>query len=211
MNILEKYNNEFAYTGAAINIAMAVQFFMLWKQPDLEDATKIYSIAILMGFEFFMVHSGVFMAAMPKKVSLYVFVPIYGLFAWAINTMIPGNDILYLYLFIIFGRMRFAFSDVSEKIRAMTAFISVQNALAWFFLIAILGFNKERIPRLGLTDLYLEKANYLAIKKSGGLSDTPHLALSFAVIYYGFLALIEISTIRSFSKRDFKGKQIYKK
>ena len=98
--------------------------------------------------------------------------------------------------------MRFAFSDVSEHIKNRAVLMSVFAALAWFFLIFIFAFNTERIPVLGITEEYLVMNNYTEVKKSEGiLTDMPQVALSFAVVYYFSLAMIELLLMKAFSTK----------
>jgi hypothetical protein len=200
-NIIEKYDKHFAYTGVLINLIMVYQFYILLTNPGLEDAHKIYTIAILTGFEFIMVHSGVFMSVFPKKITLYFLFPIYGLFALAFNSMVEGNYILYLYLIIVFNRMRFAFADVSPAMKNRAVLGSVFNAMTWFVLIFVFAFNAEKFKVFGLTDAYLTLSGYYEISGSdGGLTaEMPNVALLFAITYYLFLALIEFFLIRTFS------------
>lgn len=73
MNIIEKYDTQFAYSSVVLNLSLAVQAYLLWINPSIEGVDKIYTIAILSSFEFFMIHSGVFMAVFSKKVSLIYF------------------------------------------------------------------------------------------------------------------------------------------
>jgi len=117
MNIIEKYDKPFEYAGIFMSLLIAYQFLMVWLSPDASDSSKISSMAGLMAFEFVMVHSGVFMAVMPKKISLFILIPFYGLFALAFTASIGNTDILIIYLIVVFNRMRFAFSDVSSHIK----------------------------------------------------------------------------------------------
>ena len=111
ISIIEKYDNQFAYFGVFLYLGLAVQAYLLWTNPSLKDADKIYTIAVLSAFEFFMVHSGVFMAVFSRKISLFFFFPLYGLFALARNAMSDGNFVLYTNLIIVFQRMCYAFAN----------------------------------------------------------------------------------------------------
>jgi len=193
MNILEKYERPFEYIGAFMNLMLAYQFFNLWYKPTVNDVFKINDFAILMAFEFVMVHSGVFMSVFPKKISLFVFVPLYGLFAWAMNASVSDNSILIIYGVVVFNRMRFAFSDVSKAIRNRNILFSVLAVAIYFFL--VLGFTilNEKVPRLGLTENFLTKINYFdTINASGLFVEKPHVPLALGTVYYIFLCLLEI-------------------
>jgi hypothetical protein len=200
MNFIEKYDRQFAYSGVIMNIALAVQAYMLWIHPTINDADKIYTIAILMAFEFFMIHSGVFMAAFPKKVSLYIFFPLYGLFALAINTMADGNAVLYLYLIVVFQRMRFAFSDVNKGLKNRAVAFSTYAVFIWMFTLGIIMFNKNNLPLNALTEDFLTLSGYRNKHSIGAFTDNPHIAMAFGIIYYLLLALTEFNLTRAFIK-----------
>ncbi len=203
MNILEKYDKPFEYGGIVIKLLIAYQFYTLWTAPNLSDATKISDLAILMAFEFIMVHSGVFMAVMPKKITLYVLVPLYALFAFVFNLSVSNNTIILLYLMVVFNRMRFAFSDVSKAIKQRAIFTSVSAAFIYFVLIFVVLFSMDYLPELGLNANFLEVSGYNKAKTSGGVFiDTPHIAIVFGFIYYSILAIVEALLInKGFSKK----------
>ncbi len=200
MNIIEKYDKQFVYLSVVLNIMLAVQAYFLWSNPTLKDTDKIYTIAILVGFEFFMVHSGVFMAVLPKKASLFIFFPLYGLFALAINSMAEGNTILYMYLIVVFQRMRFAFLDASKGLKNKAIGIAVYAAIIWFFLIFIILFNKDKIPYLALNKEYLILSGFVNKHSIGVFTEEPHVAMAFAIVYYLFLALTEYNFTKSYIK-----------
>lgn len=193
LNIIEKYNVPFEYVGAFMNLLLAYQFYMIWTSPAISDANKIADYAVLMGFEFVMVHSGVFMAVMPKKISLYVLLPVYGLFALAMNSFVSDNSVLIIYGIVVFNRMRFAFSDVSKKIQQKAIFNSVLAVLVYFVLVFVVAFNNEHIPLFGLTKEFLAEINYYENLKTGGLLlDEPQTAFSLGFLYYTILALLAL-------------------
>lgn len=192
-SILEKYDTPFEYFGAFMNLMIAYQFYSLLTNPQPEDIFKIADFATLIGFEFIMVHSGVFMSVMPKKFSLIFFIPVYGIFALIMNEFVSDNSILYLYCIVVFNRMRFAFSDVSQQLKNRNIFISVLSVLAYFFLIIGFSINSEQVPHLGLNKIFLESINYYkSIKVGGLLTEQPHVSMSMGITYYVLLALIEI-------------------
>ena len=88
MNIIERIDRPCEYVEVAQTALIACQYLYLWLFAGPDDAYKVYSLAILMAFEFVMVHSGFFMAAMPLKASIRLFIPLYGLFcirSWVFN------------------------------------------------------------------------------------------------------------------------------
>lgn len=70
MNIIERIDRPCEYVEVAQTALIACQYLYLWLFAGPDDAYKVYSLAILMAFEFVMVHSGLFMAAMPLKASI---------------------------------------------------------------------------------------------------------------------------------------------
>ncbi|GEQ84788.1 hypothetical protein ULMS_02960 [Patiriisocius marinistellae] len=197
MNIIEKYDKQFLYAGVLINLIIAVRFFQLWYSPQEDQVSQIITMATLVGFEFIMVHSGVFMAVFPKKISLFIFFPIYGLFAWAFASMIDDWHIVVItYLVAVFNRMRFAFADVPQKIKSRNILTSVIAVMVYFFLMMIIAFNAEKIPHLGLSPSFLSQSNYFENIDTGGiLLDIPQSALCFGVLYYCILAIIEFKLL----------------
>ncbi len=198
MSIIEKYDRYFIYAGVIINLIIAYRFYALWAHPNQEHAGYITTMATLIGFEFIMVHSGVFMSVFPKKISLYIFFPFYGLFALVFSTLIDDwHIILITYLFAVFNRMRFAFADVPKSIKNRNILTSVLAAIIYFILIFVVAFNAEKIPELGLTRSYLEMSGYLSSIETGGiLIDTPQTAMALGLFYYVALALVEFLFVR---------------
>lgn len=193
-SILEKVNPLFNFVDFFTLGFIAYQYFKLWYSPEIGDADKIFQWAGLMGFEFIMVHSGVFMAAMPKKWSLLIFFPFYGLFALSFNQIIGGgNIVIYIYLFAVFNRMRYAFFDVSEEIQKKVIGKSVFAVLVYFFPLMAIVFGNKLVPELGLNEQSLAYIGYNNAKTHGGLFlDEPKTAMCLGVVYYSFLAIYSI-------------------
>lgn len=154
-NINFQRNSPFSFVEYAFQAYYATVFLMVWMHPNEHDVSMINDLAVLMAFEFIMVHSGVFMAVMPKKISLFVFFPMYGLFALAFHNSVINANILYIYLLAVLNRMRFAFSDVSPEVRAAQIGKSAVKAMFYFFLIFAVCIGNDLIPKFGLTDEFL--------------------------------------------------------
>ncbi len=206
LKIIERYDRPFEYGGVLMSLVLAFKYLSLWLSPEANQVSIIYSFATLMAFEFIMVHSGVFMAVMPKKVTLFLLLPLYGLFALAFNYSIPdGNSILYIYFFVVFNRMRFAFSDVPKHIRIRAVLMSVFSVLIYFVLVMIVAIFSDSIPEFGLNSNFLESSGYNDHKTSGGLfTDLPHTAICLGFTYYTLIGLIQLYLLHkniSFLKR----------
>lgn len=192
IGIIEKYNKPFEYTGILMNLVLAIQFLTLWYAPKPTDAPKIFAMAVLMGFEFIMVHSGVFMALIPKKITRFILIPIYGLFAFAFYKATNLNTILIMYALVVLNRMRFAFSNASKVQKQKTVLTSIFAALSYFILIFVCVFSDGIFGPLALTETFLKTIAYKSYTTGGGIFiDTPHVAIAFGFFYYSTLTVIE--------------------
>jgi len=145
-------------------------------------------MVILMGFEFFMVHSGFSMAVMPRKISLLVFFPAYGLFAFCLNTMMPDNTIMWIYLGVVLNRMRFAFHHNSAEVMQQAQSYSVYAAAVYFITMIGSVVMSSNISRMGLTPEFLAASNYDP-PIGGFFKQQPQIAMCAGVCYYVMLAL----------------------
>lgn len=203
MKIIEKFDRQFEYASILMNVFIAFQFFLLWMHPQIIDVDKIATLSALMLFEFVMVHSGVFMAVMPKKTSLFFLIPFYGIFAWAFNQMVDDNLILIAYALVILNRMRFAFSDVTKEIRGRTILKSVLSALIYFLLLIPFVTAADYVPKLGLDDTFVEASGFgISNNTDGFFVEFPHAIMALGVVYYCSLAIMETQ----FLNRNFTGK-----
>lgn len=111
MNIIERIDRPCEYVEVAQTALIACQYLYLWLFAGPDDAYKVYSLAILMAFEFVMVHSGLYgsYAAQGFNTAVYSVVWAFCICIWAFNA---GGDytIIILYLATVLNRMRFAFS-----------------------------------------------------------------------------------------------------
>lgn len=203
-NISFTRNSPFSFIEYAFQAYYATVFLMVWMHPEEYNVSLINDLAVLMAFEFIMVHSGVFMAVMPKKISLFVFFPMYGLFAYGFDHSVVNTNIFYIYLLTVLNRMRFAFSNVSPEVRALQIGKSVAKAMFYFFLIFAVCFANGIIPKFGLTDEFLEKSHYFDTVKSSGLFiEKPYVPISMGFIYYSVPVLYFIyRTIKNFGRNN---------
>lgn len=192
MNVIEKHEKPFIYTGIILNTFIAYQFCVLWLSPNIDDAPKILSFASLMAFEFVMVHSGLFMAFMPRRISLFILVPFYGIFALIFTAIAKDSLILISYLLVIINRLRYAFSDVSKEMKGQLIIRSIGAMAIYFCLIFIILIFQGLIPEIGLNTTFLNTSGYYNILTSSGVFvETPHIAIVFGMLYYILLAIFE--------------------
>lgn len=208
-------NSPFSFIEYGFQAFYAYVFLMVWMYPEQHPVSLINDLAILMAFEFIMVHSGVFMAVMPRKWSLFVFFPLYGLFALVFNDSVVNTNIIYIYLLTVLNRMRFAFSNVSPEVRALQMGKSAVKAIFYFLLILAVCIGNSIIPPFGLTEDFLQKSHYFQIVKSSGLFiEKPYVPICMGFIYYAVPVLYFIyRTIKKIGQKGnthFQGKPIMK-
>ena len=197
MNIIEKYNRQFEYAGILMTLLIAFQFFRIWQNPMIGDTPKIITLGILIIFEFILVHSGLLMSGLPKKVSLYGLIPFYGLFALAFTAIAQDLIVLSMYLLVVFNRMRFAFSDVPKVLKKKIFVKSLLVAFAYFVLIFPFIFGAELVPRYGMTMDNLHAISYPGDSDAAQLLfGRPHVFIVFGFTYYCILAIIEACYLR---------------
>ncbi len=187
------------WIGIVIYLALAFEMYRLWVTPLPADIARINLLALLMGFEFIMVHSAVFMLVMPRKKVIWFLIPTYAVVALALNSGAEGNAILFLYLGLMASRLRFMFSTPSAKHRKQAIKHSIIAAGIYFFSIAVIAGGETSIPQKGLTTEFLTTSGYFdALTVYGIFTENPHLPLVMGIIYFGLMSVVEaIPAIRS--------------
>ncbi|HBH06254.1 MAG TPA: hypothetical protein DDX92_06600 [Flavobacteriales bacterium] len=148
---------------------------------------------VLIGFEFIMVHSGVFMAIIPRKFSLYILVPFYGLFALAFNASVTDNQILILFALVVLNRMRFAFTDVPPIVKVRSILFSVLAAFIYFVSIMVMLPLGGFLPEFGLDySYYTEFMEPLEHSVGGDFEREPHRLIAFGAVFFLLLAILEL-------------------
>ncbi|MET3019621.1 hypothetical protein [Flavobacterium hydatis] len=189
-NINFHRNSPFSFIEYGFYAYYATVFLMVWLHPEQYNTSLINDLAILIVFEFIMVHSGVFMAVMPKRYSIFVFFPMYGLFAYSFNNSVIDTNIFYIYLLVVLNRMRFAFSNVSDEVRLKEIGKSVFRAMLYFVLLFAVVLGNAFVPKLGLTPDFLDKVHYFdKIKSSGLIMEKPYIAMCMGFLYYSLPVL----------------------
>lgn len=189
-NINLHRNSPFSFIEYGFYAYYATVFLMVWLYPEQYNVSLINDLAVLIVFEFIMVHSGVFMAVLPKRYSILVFFPMFGLFAYSFNNSVIDTNIFYIYLLTVLNRMRFAFSNVSIEVRAIEIAKSVFRAILYCVLLCVTALGNEFIPKLGLTSEFLQKFHYFdTIKSSGLIMEKPYIAMCMGFLYYSLPVL----------------------
>jgi len=193
------FNRLSGLAGLATYAFLIFEMARLWIAPDTSDVERIQTLAVMMAFEFIMVHSGVFMAVFPRKMALFVFVPFYAAFAFAMNAMAPGNTILWLYFAVVFFRMRFAFSDPKSEDKTRAMGMSLAAVTTYFFLVLAFAIGSEAVPELGLSEQFLIESGYKETVEGGGIFvDTPNVPMALGIVYFSLISLWEIKIYRLF-------------
>ena len=197
MNIIERIDRPCEYVEVAQTALIACQYLYLWLFAGPDDAYKVYSLAILMAFEFVMVHSGLFMAAMPLKASIRLFIPLYGLFAFG-HSMREGLN-----------RMRFAFFNVSKSVKQRVVKQSMIALAVYFVLTVSVVCAESVIPSFSLGAAFSESASYTREVRAGGLFVAkPYVPICLGFLYYSVLSFFNFKTVwreRAFIKRRCTG------
>lgn len=188
--------NLFAVVSGWFSIALygflVFEMLRLWIAPTEDDALRVLTLAVMIGMEFIMAHSGVFMAVMRRAWAMAILVPIYGLFAWGFSSYIPGNEMMWIYFGVVAMRMRFAFSNPTEDQIGRNIGLSAVVVMTYFVLIFLFAFNADNVPQFGLTPEYLTASGFHELHDSGGIFiDQPHVALAMGVVYFTLIAIWE--------------------
>ena len=188
----------FSLIGLALNIYLAYTYLKLWTHPQVNDIEIIYSLSVLVFFEFILVHSGVFMSYLGRSwKSWLLIIFFYGVFALAFNAMVSDNQILILYCAVVLNRMLPKIFNREKPDMKEELSISAIYAVVYFALIMIMIFASDLIPQFGLTKEFLEAARFDDIVKGEGfMDDMPHAIMCFGVVYYVILALFDIFYIK---------------
>lgn len=192
-NINLHRNSPFSFIEYGFYAYYASVFLLVWIHPEEYNVSLINDLAVLVAFEFIMVNSGVFMAVLPKRYSILVFFPMFGLFAYSFNNSVISINLFYIYLLTVLNRMRFAFSNVSDEVRIKEIVKSVVRTILYCVLLALVALGNGIVPKLGLTPEFLQKAHYFdKIKSSGLIMEKPYVAMCMGFLYYSLPVLFFI-------------------
>lgn len=181
-----------------LNIYLAYTFLRLWIHPQFSDIDMIYSLTVMILFEFVMVHSGVFMTAFGKSWKAWLFLIIfYGAFALAFNSIVSDNQIIIIYCTVVLNRMLPKILNKGKTDNRKELGISVGYSMIYIILITIVALSSGIIPQFGLTPEFLEVANYNTV--NGGIDweffDMPYIVMCFGVLYYFALTIVDVALI----------------
>lgn len=200
LNIKFRYSSIIEYGFQAF---YATLFLMTWQNPE-QHIGLLNDLSVLILFEFVMVHSGTFMAIMPKKWSLLLLIPFYGAFAYSFNKMTIDSNILFAYSITVLNRMRFAFSDVSDKIRGEQILNAFGRVAFYFVLLFTILIGSNFVPKLGFTNVFLKSNSFLnGIPDKGIFLASPKESMCLGFLYYSIPTLYFIYKIVKNNKNLF--------
>ena len=141
------------------------------------------------------------MAAMPLKASIRLFIPLYGLFAFAVGYSMREGDytIIILYLATVLNRMRFAFFNVSKSVKQRVVRQSMIALAVYFVLTVSVVCSESVIPSFSLG---------AAFSESGLFVEKPYVPICLGFLYYSVLSFFNFKTVwreRAFIKRRCTG------
>lgn len=192
--MIDKLDRSFAISGILLNCYILYQFLNSWINPQIDDVGAIYTLSVLIAFEFIMVHSGVFMAVIKRSISIIFFIIFYGVFAWQFNKFVYDDKILIIYLIVVLNRMRFAFFNASKQQKDRQLGFSGLAVICYAFaLFPVLIFHNY-IPKLGLTAEFLSSSNFAQYAKSDDLfTRQPQVPMAIGCLYYTLLITSELA------------------
>ncbi|RZV39633.1 MAG: hypothetical protein EX271_10595 [Acidimicrobiales bacterium] len=173
--------------------------FRLSTNPTPSDFPRIETLALMMGFEFILVHSDIFMLVMPCKVTLLILIPVYGVVALLLNRGAENNLILYLYCGGLVSRLQFIFSKIETAERSRAIKLAIVAGLIYMLtLFAIIG-GKTNLLSKGLNAEFLGANGYFdQLELYGIFTESPHLPIIMGIIHFSLMIVFEIFTRRRF-------------
>jgi len=187
----------FSLIGLLFNIFMTYKFLSLWIHPQLGDIEMIKNLIILMLFEFFMIHAGLFMstiAGQSWKDWLYG-VLFFGLSAVAYNSVVSNNFILIIYCSMVLNRTLSGILKREETNVKKELSIAAFYTMIYIGLLIVIAFCSPFIPKFGLTNDFLKAEHYIIIKSNDDLLSVPHVAMCFGAMYYLIFTFVEMNSI----------------
>ncbi len=173
--------------------ALIWEMWSIWTRPVPADFPRLQTLALIMGFEFLLVHSGLMAAVMPRKVSLFFILPVYGVVAYFLNLGAENNLILFLYAGVLVARLRFLFTPHTPLQKSRAIKISIVSALIYFFAVSVIAIGEASLPAKGLTQDFLQSEGYFeTLRVSGIFTEHPHLPLIMGLVYFSLMALLEL-------------------
>jgi hypothetical protein len=170
----------------------AALFLMTWKNPE-DHIALLNDLSVLILFEFVMVHSGTFMILMPKKWSILLLIPFYGAFAYYFNKATIDSSILLAYMITVINRMRFAFSDVPNKILGQEILKAFGRVGFYFVLLFTVLIGNNLVPKLGFSTVFLKSNTFLnGIPDKGIFLASPKESMCLGFLYYSIPVILFI-------------------
>ena len=198
----------FSFISLLFNIIMLCKFLSLWMFPQEGDIELIINLIVLLIFEFFMIHSRLFINIIVGRSWVWLKgVLFFGSFVGVYYSVVSDNFILIIYCSMVLNRTLSGILN-REKTNIEKEF-DIANIYTGMYIVLLVGVAvvcSSVIPTFGLTIDFLNAENHILRKADYGPFYMPHVAMCFGFLYYLILAFIEMSSImcsvKAFSDRD---------
>ncbi len=185
-----------AWTNIVIYALLVYEMWRLWTAPTAADLPRVTTLALLMGFEFILVHSAIFTLVFPRKVTILFLFPVYGVVALMLNSGAQNNVILYLYLGLLVTRLRYLFGEKDAQQRTKVLKTSILSGFLYLFAVAVIAFGETSLPEKGLNKAFLTANNYYeSLNVQGIFTENPHLPLIMGIVYFSLMVGLELLII----------------
>lgn len=176
------------------------EMYRLWTNPTPSDFPRIETLALMMGFEFILVHSAIFMLVASRKVSLLFLIPVYGVVALLLNSGAENNLILYLYCGVLVSRLRFMFAKIEPSERSRAIKSSIFAGLIYMLSLFVIIGGETSLPSKRLNSEFLSANGYFdQLEVFGIFMESPHLPIIMGMIYFSLMIVFEIVTRRRYT------------
>ena len=197
-----------------MNIIFSYMFLSFWLFPQIENIELIYNFIILLMFECIMIHTRLFMSIVGRSWSDWLYgLVFFGLFAVGFNSIVSGYQILIIYGALVLNRMLSGLLNRGKIDKRQEEIMSIVYFTVYLILIVLVAIVSAFIPEFGLTEDFLEVANYESVKRLDAkfeLIDMPHVTMCFGVLYYIALTFIDIFSILHKVKSPTTTSEIYR-
>lgn len=171
---------------------IVADFRYLWLFAGPDDAYKVYSLAILMAFEFVMVHSGFLWQLCRSRLQYGCLFRCMDFLHSQLGIQCGGDyTIIILYLATVLNRMRFAFFNVSKSVKQRVVKQSMIALAVYFVLTVSVVCAESVIPSFSLGAAFSESASYTREVRAGGLFvEKPYVPICLGFLYYSVLSFL---------------------
>lgn len=212
MQILKRFDRIFDYVGVLLAAILSFMYFYMWLFAQPNNIGLVYSLAILLVFELFMIHSSILLMVTPRKFVVGLFILLFGGFVALLYLTMPPESVLLslLYISVVLIRMRYAFFPVYEDVKRYTLSISIFAVLLCIVLILVLSYFSPYISEFNLDRIFrgLSKLKHLP-EQSTLVLEHGNLIMCFGFLYFGIMSLFKLSLVGAISvEEDYANERV---